>query len=558
MAFLFFAAERNLNNRREVRDMGLAGRLDLSEAAGDPDLSDLTRTELLKEKGKVNQMSRKIHVFDTTLRDGEQVPGAKLNKNQKIEIAQQLAKLGVDVIEAGFPCSSPGDLQSVKAVSEQVKGPVIAGLARAVEQDIDAVWEAVRAAERPRIHVVLGSSDVHLEKKLRLDRESVLHMAVEAVRYAKQYCEDVEYSTEDASRTDFAYLCRVVDAVVHAGATVVNIPDTVGYAVPEEFGDLIRRLKEHVPALDHVTLSVHCHNDLGLAVSNSMAAIRNGADQVECTINGMGERAGNASLEEIVMVLRTRHGSYDAYTDIRTQEIYRTSRLVSRLMNIPVQPNKAIVGANAFAHSSGIHQDGILKDRTTYEIMKPEDVGIRQNKIVLTARSGRAALRHRLSDLGYSLEQDQFERVHARFLNVADRKKEIRGEDLRTIVETELTTVVETFVFHNLQIMSGNAMVPLASVTLTKEGEEFTDAAPGNGPVDAAFACIDRIVGQQGILKDYDLKAVTMGKDALGEAMVRLEIGDTVYSGIGTSPDVIEASARAYLNAYNRFFAKAH
>ncbi len=283
-----------------------------------------------------------------------------------------------------------------------------------------------------------------------------------------------------------------------------------------------------------------------------------GPNQVECTINGMGERAGNASLEEIVMVLRTRLGSYDAHTDIRTQEIYRTSRMVSRLMNIPVQPNKAIVGANAFAHSSGIHQDGILKDRTTYEIMKPEDVGIRQNKIVLTARSGRAALRHRLSDLGYALNQDQFERVHTRFLNVADRKKEIGTEDLTTIVETELTKVVETFSFHSLQIMSGNAMVPLASVTLAKEGEELTDAAPGNGPVDAAFACIDRIVGQQGILRDYDLKAVTMGKDALGEAMVRVEIGDTVYSGIGTSPDVIEASARAYLNAYNRFFANAH
>jgi len=538
--------------------MGLAGPPDLSEAAEDADLSDLTTKELLKEKRKVNQMSRKIHVFDTTLRDGEQVPGAKLNKKQKIEIARQLANLGVDVIEAGFPCSSPEEMQAVKAVAELVKGPVIAGLARAVDQDIDAVWEAVRAAERPRIHVFLGSSDVHLEKKLGRGRESALQMAIDAVRYAKHYCEDVEYSTEDASRTDFAYLCRVVESVIQAGATVVNIPDTVGYAVPEEFGDLIRRLKERVPALDKVTLSVHCHNDLGLAVSNSMAAIRNGANQVECTINGMGERAGNASLEEIVMVLRTRHGCYDAHTDIHTEEIFRTSRMVSRLMNIPIQPNKAIVGANAFAHSSGIHQDGILKDRTTYEIMRPEDIGIRQNKIVLTARSGRAALRHRLIDLGYSLEQDQFERVHTRFLNVADRKKEIGAEDLRTIVETELTTVVETFTFHSLQIMSGNAMVPLASVTLARQGEKLTDAAAGNGPVDAAFACIDRIVGHQGILRDYDLKAVTMGKDALGEAMVRLEIGDAVYSGTGTSPDVIEASARAYLNAYNRFFANAH
>ena len=503
-------------------------------------------------------MSRKISIFDTTLRDGEQVPGAKLNKRQKLEIAGQLAKLGVDVIEAGFPCSSPEDLQAVKAVAEQVKGPIIAGLARAVDQDIDAAWEAVQGAERPRIHVFLGSSDVHLSKKLGRDRENALQMATDAVRYAKRYCSDVEYSTEDASRTDFEYLCRVVEAVIHAGATTVNIPDTVGYAVPEEFGELIRRLKERVPALDTVALSVHCHNDLGLAVSNSMAAIRNGADQVECTMNGMGERAGNASLEEIVMILKTRHAFFDAHTTIRTEEIYRTSRMVSRLMNIPVQPNKAIVGGNAFAHSSGIHQDGVLKDRSTYEIMRPEDVGIRQNKIVLTARSGRAALRHRLSDLGYTLGPDQFQRVYDRFLNVADRKKEIGSEDLSTIVEIELTKVLETFTFENLQIMSGNAMIPLASVTLTRDGAKLTDAATGNGPVDSAFACIDRIVGQQGILRDYDLKAVTMGKDALGEALVRLEINGTVYSGIGTSPDVIEASARAYLNAYNRFFANAH
>ncbi len=503
-------------------------------------------------------MSRKIHIFDTTLRDGEQVPGAKLNKRQKIEIAQQLANLGVDVIEGGFPCSSPEDLQAVKAIAEQVKGPTIAGLARAVQADIDSAWEALRHAERPRIHVFLGSSDIHLQKKLRRDRESAMEMAVAAVRYAKRLCNDVEYSTEDASRTDFDYLCRVVEAAVKAGATVINIPDTVGYAIPEEFGSLIRTLRERVSALDNVILSVHCHNDLGLAVSNSLAAIRNGASQVECTVNGIGERAGNASLEEIVMILRTRLGVYDVHTDIRTQEIYRTSRLVSRVMNIPVQPNKAIVGSNAFAHSSGIHQDGILKDRRTYEIMKPEDVGIRQHKIVLTARSGRAALRHRLSTLGYELDSAVFERVYSRFVNVADRKKEISSEDLTSIVEIEVSKVPETFTFHSLQIMSGSTMVPLASITLKRDGQELTDAATGNGPVDASFNCIDRIVGRQGILKDYDLKAVTMGKDALGEAMVRVEVEGTVYSGIGTSPDVIEASARAYLNAFNRFFANSH
>jgi 2-isopropylmalate synthase len=500
-------------------------------------------------------MSRKIHIFDTTLRDGEQVPGAKLNKRQKIEIAQQLAKLGVDVIEAGFPCSSPEDLNAVRAISQQVKGPIIAGLARAVKEDIEIAWEAVRDAERPRIHVFLGSSDVHLNKKLRRDRDSAMQMAVEAIKYAKSFCHDVEYSAEDASRTDFEYMCRLIDAAIQAGATVINVPDTVGYAVPEEFGDLIRGLREKVPSLDKVVLSVHCHNDLGLAVANSLSAIRNGADQVECTINGVGERAGNASLEEIVMVLRTRFSTYLARTDINTQEIYRTSRMVSRLMNVPVQPNKAIVGSNAFAHSSGIHQDGILKERSTYEIMKPEDLGIKQHKIVLTARSGRAALKHRLGELGFTLESAVFERIYTRFIDVADRKKEITSQDLQSIVEIEVSKVTETYSMRSMQIMSGNTMIPLASVTLIKDGQPITDAATGNGPVDAVFNGIERITGIHGKLRDYDLKAVTMGRDALGEAMVRVEIGNAVYSGIGTSPDVIEASARAYLNAFNRYFA---
>ncbi|MHC1728123.1 MAG: 2-isopropylmalate synthase [Syntrophobacteraceae bacterium] len=501
-------------------------------------------------------MSRKIQIFDTTLRDGEQVPGAKLNKRQKLEIAQQLAKLRVDVIEAGFPCSSPDDLQAVKAISQQVRGPIIAGLARAVKEDIDCAWEAVRDAERPRIHVFLGSSDIHIQKKLRRDRNSAIEMAVEAVKYAKSLCADVEFSTEDGSRTDFKFLCRIIEATVQAGANVINVPDTVGYAVPEEYGDLIRRIRESIPALDRgVILSVHCHDDLGLAVANSIAAIRNGADQVECTINGLGERAGNASLEEIVMVLKTRFDNYQASTGIDTREIYRTSRMVSRLMNVPVQPNKAIVGSNAFAHSSGIHQDGVLKDRTTYEIMKPEDLGIKQHKIVLTARSGRAALKHRLGELGFTLEPEVFERVYNRFIDVADRKKEIASQDLQSIVEIEVSKVPETYSMHSMQIMSGNTMVPLAAVTLKKDGQLFTDAATGNGPVDAVFNGIERITGVGGKLRDYDLKAVTMGKDALGEAMVRVEIGEAIYSGIGTSPDVIEASARAYLNAFNRYFA---
>jgi 2-isopropylmalate synthase len=499
--------------------------------------------------------TRKIKIFDTTLRDGEQVPGAKLNAKQKLEIALQLERLGVDVIEAGFPCSSPGDAQAVKNVAQQVKKSTIAGLARAVQQDIDICWESVRQAESPRIHVFLGSSDIHVQKKLRMDREKAMNLAVESVKYAKSFCSDVEYSTEDASRTDFEYLCRVIEAVIKVGATTINVPDTVGYATPDEFGDLIIRLRESVPALDKVTLSVHCHNDLGLAVANSVTAIRNGAQQVECTINGIGERAGNASLEEIVMTLRTRPTIFQAHTDINTKEIYRTSRMVSRLMNIPVQPNKAIVGSNAFAHSSGIHQDGILKDRRTYEIMKPEDVGIKEHTMVLTARSGRAAVRHKLKELGFDLEKETFERVFQRFINVADRKKEITAKDLSSIVEVEISKVPETYIFVGMQIMSGNQTTPLSSVRLKKGDELLTDAAIGNGPVDATYRCIERLVGHQGKLLDYDLKAITTGKDALGEAMVRVEIEGRVYSGLGTSPDVIEASARAYLNAFNRFFA---
>jgi 2-isopropylmalate synthase len=501
--------------------------------------------------------TRKVAVFDTTLRDGEQVPGAKLNAKQKLEIARQLERLGVDVIEAGFPCSSPGDAQAVRMVAQEVRKPVIAGLARAVKEDIDICWEAVREAEQPRIHVFLGSSDIHVQQKLRTDREHALEMAVGAVRHAKRFCANVEYSTEDASRTDFDYLCRVIEAVVKEGATTINIPDTVGYAIPDEFGALIRRLRERVPALDKVTLSVHCHNDLGLAVANSLAAIKNGADQVECTVNGIGERAGNAALEEIVVALRTRSGFFGAHTEINTTEIFRTSRMVSRVMNIAVQPNKAVVGSNAFAHSSGVHQDGILKDRRTYEIIRPEDVGIREHQMVLTARSGRSAVRHKLGELGYELDKDLFERVYQRFISVADRKKEIIAKDLSSIVEIEVAKVPETYSLAGLQIMSGNRITPLASIRLKRGNEILMDAATGNGPVDATFHCIERLTGKNGKLLDYDLKAVTTGKDALGEAMVRVEIEGGIYSGIGTSPDIIEASARAYLNAFNRYFANS-
>lgn len=497
-------------------------------------------------------MARKIYIFDTTLRDGEQVPGAKLNEYQKLELARQLARLGVDIIEAGFPCSSPGDFNAVKLVAENVKGPVITALARTLKEDIDILWEAIKKAEHPRIHMVLGASDIHMQRKLRMDRKKALHMGVEAVKYARNFCPEIEYSTEDASRSDFDYLCRIIDAVIDAGATVVNIPDTVGYATPQEFGDLIRRIRNTVPNIDKVMLSAHCHNDLGLATANTLAAIEAGVQQVEVTINGVGERAGNTSLEEVVMALKVRKDYYDAYTDINTKEILRTSRMASRLMKIPVQPNKAIVGANAFAHSSGIHQDGVLKDRITYEIISPEEVGADRSAIILTARSGRHAVRHRLEELGYQLSDAIFEKVFQRFLAVADRKKEITDEDLESILETELARVPEIYSLQKIQVICGTDTMPVAAITLQKNGETLSDTAKGNGPVDATFKCIERITGLECKLLEFDLKAVTKGKDALGEALVRIEHDGRIQTGRGTSPDIVEASARAYLNAINR------
>lgn len=513
---------------------------------------DLIHNNSSKKETRI--MPRNIIIFDTTLRDGEQVPGAKLNAHQKLEIAHQLARLGVDVIEAGFPASSPGEKEAVALVAKEVRGCTINGLARTIIKDIDDVWDAVQYAEHPRIHVFLGSSDIHLQKKLRMDREKGLEMAVEAVRYARNLCPEIEYSTEDASRTEFEYLCRIIEAVIEAGAAVVNIPDTVGYATPQQFGDLIRRIRCTVPNIDKVILSVHCHNDLGLGTANTLAAIQNGAQQVEVTVNGIGERAGNTSLEEIVMALKTRKDVFDATTRIQTREIFKTSRMVSRLMNIPVQPNKAIVGSNAFAHSSGIHQDGILKDRATYEIMRPEDVGIKEHSIILTARSGRHAVRHRLQQMGYHLADPIFEKVFNRFIEVADRKKEISDEDLESIVDIEISKAPEVYRFVKLQVVCGSGVMPISAVTLQKNGETLSDSASGNGPVDATFNCIDRITGVKCTLLEFDLHAVTKGKDAIGEALVKVEHNGRIFTGRGASPDVIEASARAYLNAINRSF----
>lgn len=497
-----------------------------------------------------------IYIFDTTLRDGEQSPGASLNTEEKIKIAHQLAKLGVDVIEAGFPISSPGDFQAVHTIAEEVRGPIICGLARAVPEDIDRCWEAVKPAEKPRIHVFLATSKIHMKYKLRKAQKEILKLAKEMVSYAKRYTEDIEFSPEDASRTEPDFLYQVLESVIEAGATVVNIPDTVGYAFPEEFGNLIANIRDNVPNIDKAIISVHCHNDLGLATANTIAAVSNGARQVECTINGLGERAGNASLEEVVMAIRTRSDMMEITTRLNTREIINTSRLVSNLTGMPVQPNKAIVGANAFAHSSGIHQDGILKDRRTYEIIKPEDVGLKGHKMPLTARSGRHALRYHLKELGYELSEEDFQKTYERFLKLADKKKEVYDEDLQAIVEDEVIMVPQVFCLEYIHAVTGNQTIPTATVRIRKRDELLEEAACGDGPVDAAYKAIDRITGISCTLVDYNLRAVTGGKEALGEVTVRIRSQGREIAGKGASTDVIEASAKAYINAINRLVAR--
>jgi 2-isopropylmalate synthase len=496
--------------------------------------------------------NRKIIIFDTTLRDGEQSPGASLDIQQKLMIAHQLARLNVDVIEAGFPVSSPAQFEAVKLISEQVTGPTIAGLARAVDLDIDRCWDALKNASKPRIHTFIATSSVHLEKKFRKSEDEILEMARKAISRAKSYCEDIEFSPEDSSRTGKEFLFRMIKAAIEAGATTINIPDTVGYSYPVEFGKLIKEIFEKVPNINHAILSVHCHNDLGLAVANSLAAIQNGAQQVECTVNGIGERAGNASLEEIVMALTTRKEAFHAETNINTEEIYRTSKMVSHLTGILVQPNKAIVGANAFAHESGIHQDAVLKDKQTYEIMTPESIGLSTNKIVLGRHSGRHGLKSRLETLGYKLAADQLDRLYEQFLKIADKKKEVLDEDLEVIVENDLYKNGWAFELTYFHISSGNQMVPTATIGLKYEDETKQEAACGDGPVDAAFKAIDRITEMQVKLADYQLRSVTSGKDALGEVTVKILSSGNEIIGRGASTDVIEASIKAYLDAVNR------
>lgn len=513
-------------------------------------------------------MGNKIYVFDTTLRDGEQVPGAKLNIQQKVEIARQLKILNVDIIEAGFPASSKGDFLAVEAVAKAAGtggGPMITGLARAVKGDIDAVYESVKCAERPMIHMVLGTSDIHLEKKFNKSKDQILEMGVEAVKYAKSLLPEVQYSTEDASRSDFEYLWKTLEAVVKAGATMVNVPDTVGYAVPEEFGELIKKINYRLKNInDKVLLSVHCHNDLGLATANTLIAVRNGANKVEVTMNGIGERAGNASLEETVMGIRSRPEYYNGYTEINTREIIRTSRMVSHLMGLEVQVNKAITGDNAFAHSSGIHQDGLLKSRDVYEIIRPEDIGLDDMELILTARSGRHALKDAFEKLGYkSIDEELFNILHEKFLELADKKKEVYYHDLYYLLENHGASLLhgpaeengrpalKLYEIVNFQVIS-NDIFPSATIHMKRGDEVFIQSSSGDGPIDSIYSAIRNVTGMDVKLTEYKINSISQGKEALGRASVQIAYGGKQYTARAIDTDIIKASAVAYLNAINR------
>ena len=498
----------------------------------------------------------KVVIFDTTLRDGEQAAGGALNIREKLEIARQLERLGVDVIEAGFPISSLGDFEAVSLIAREVKTPVICALARAHPDDIDRAWEAVKRAKLPRIHVFLSASDIHLMHQLRKSREQILQTARDMVARAKQYTDDIEFSPMDASRTEPEYIYQIVEAVVEAGATTVNIPDTVGYAIPGEFGSLIEGIRQNVSNIEQAVISVHCHNDLGLAVANSLEAVKRGARQVECTINGIGERAGNASLEEIVMVIKTRRDFFNLTTGINTEQIYRTSRLVSDLTGFPVQPNKAIVGANAFSHESGIHQDGVIKMPITYEIINPKTVGIPASSLVLGKLSGRHAFRERLAEWGYSLSQEDFNRAFTAFKELADKKKEVTDKDIESIIAQELRTVSEVYRLDCVQVSCGDRGIPTASVRLIRpDGQVIADAALGTGPVDAVYKAINRLVSVPNVLTEFTVKSVTEGIDAIGEVLIRIESDGVTYTGRGADTDIIVASAKAYMNALNRLLA---
>ena len=496
-------------------------------------------------------MSEKLFVFDTTLRDGEQVPGCQLNTVEKIEVAKALESLGVDIIEAGFPISSPGDFKSVEEISKSVSSPVICALTRAVEKDIDVAADSLKFARRKRIHTGIGTSYYHINYKLNSNEEEIIERAAAAVKYAKKYVEDVEFYAEDAGRTEDEYLAKVIEAVIKAGATVVNIPDTTGYCLPEEFGKKIAYLKENVKNIDKVTISTHCHNDLGMATANTISGVINGARQVEVTVNGIGERAGNTSLEEVVMILKSRK-HLGIETGIVTKNIYNTSRLVSSLMNMPVQPNKAIVGRNAFAHSSGIHQDGVLKKRENYEIIDPVDVGISESSINLTARSGRAALKHRLTKLGYDVKKNKLDSIYAKFLELADRKKDIKDDDLQALIGKADTRMEQLIKLERLQVLCGKTAIPTATVTLNFNGESFTETSSGNGPVDAAFDAIRKLIHQRFRLEEFLVQAITRGSDDVGKVHIQIESKGNYFYGFSGNTDIITASVEALLDAINK------
>ena len=494
--------------------------------------------------------ANRVRIFDTTLRDGEQSPGISLNTQEKVEIAHQLARLGVDVIEAGFPITSPGDFEAVKAIARGVEGPVICGLARTSKQDIDAAWNAVKDAERPRIHTFIATSDIHIERKLQTTRDDVKGQARAAVAQAKQYTDDVEFSPEDGSRSDVEFMAEVIAIALEEGATTINVPDTVGYTMPHEYAEMFERLYALLPELRRVTVSVHCHDDLGLAVANSFAGLRAGCRQVECAINGIGERAGNASLEEIVMLLHTRESSVGLWTAVNTREIARASRLVSRLTGYPVQPNKAIVGRNAFAHEAGIHQDGVLKERTTYEIMDATTIGLEQNAIVLGKHSGRHALRRALEELGFQVDGAELAAAFRRFKEIADKKKKVTALDLEAIVSDEMKQAPTAFELESFDVEASSSRAPLARVRVRLPGGGLgAGSFTGDGPVDAFFSAINAAVGRDARLKEYQVSAVTGGRDALGEVTVVLELGGRIASGVGVSTDILEASGKAYLRA---------
>ena len=513
-----------------------------------------------------------VIIFDSTLRDGEQSPGATLNAGEKLEIAKQLTRLGVDIIEAGFPASSPGDLEAVQNIARNVRGPIICGLARCVKSDVDAAWEAIQDAEKARIHVFIATSDIHMKHKLRMTREQVIERTRAMVSYAKSFCEDVEFSPEDAGRSDPEFLYQVLGEAIAAGATTLNIPDTVGYTMPPEFGALIRGIRENTPGIEKATISVHCHNDLGLAVANSLAGVAQGARQVECCINGLGERAGNAALEEIVMALYTRPQHFGLITNINTKELYPTSRMVSNYTGLSVQANKAIVGANAFAHEAGIHQDGILKNRLTYEIMDATTIGLAESTLVLGKHSGRHAFADRIEQMGYHLNREQLNRAFTRFKVLADKKKVIAERDIEAIISDEVFQPQEIYRLERVQVSCGDHSLPTATVSLqAPDGETITDAAHGTGPVDALYKAINRIVRVPNELIEFSVTAVTEGIDAVGEVTIRIEAETEegnglpvnpqtgkkthVFSGHGASTDIVVASARAYMSALNKLLS---